>query len=261
MVCDLAVVDNAAHIHSLAIQSQYQRFHRLAHILGHELAVCSGVCHQLFFIQFLQCLQGLACRQTIIAVGFSLQGCQVIQFRGLLLHSLTLDAADHRTLAITSSLHGVCVLFLHHLFRYRHDTCAGQFHFVIGFFYKVLDFCLSFGQHRQSRGLHTANGLLSAVLFRKSTSAVHADQPVRFCSALGRCKQIIIRRTIFQVFKALLDGGILHAADPQPLDRKIASGKGIHTAKNRFALAPCVCRIVLGGDFSDFVTRWHPMGR
>ena len=22
-----------------------------------------------------------------------------------------------------------------------------------------------------------------------------------------------------------------------------------------------VCRIVLGGDFSDFVTRWHPMGR
>ena len=22
-----------------------------------------------------------------------------------------------------------------------------------------------------------------------------------------------------------------------------------------------ICRIVLGGDFSDFVTRWHPMGR
>ncbi|MDU8725195.1 hypothetical protein RX476_10375 [Faecalibacterium prausnitzii] len=21
------------------------------------------------------------------------------------------------------------------------------------------------------------------------------------------------------------------------------------------------CRIVLGGDFSDIVTRWHPMGR
>lgn len=24
---------------------------------------------------------------------------------------------------------------------------------------------------------------------------------------------------------------------------------------------PLICRIVLGGDFSDFVTRWHPMGR
>ena len=22
-----------------------------------------------------------------------------------------------------------------------------------------------------------------------------------------------------------------------------------------------LCRIVLGGDFSDIVTRWHPMGR
>ena len=22
-----------------------------------------------------------------------------------------------------------------------------------------------------------------------------------------------------------------------------------------------ICRIVLGGDFSDIVTRWHPMGR
>ena len=54
VVCDFAVVDNAAHIHSLAIQSQYQRFHRLAHILGHKLAVRSGVCHQLFFVQFLR---------------------------------------------------------------------------------------------------------------------------------------------------------------------------------------------------------------
>ena len=26
-------------------------------------------------------------------------------------------------------------------------------------------------------------------------------------------------------------------------------------------LGTSICRIVLGGDFSDFVTRWHPMGR
>ena len=26
-------------------------------------------------------------------------------------------------------------------------------------------------------------------------------------------------------------------------------------------LMPGICRIVLGGDFSDIVTRWHPMGR
>lgn len=27
------------------------------------------------------------------------------------------------------------------------------------------------------------------------------------------------------------------------------------------AFAARICRIVLGGDFSDIVTRWHPMGR
>lgn len=27
------------------------------------------------------------------------------------------------------------------------------------------------------------------------------------------------------------------------------------------AFSSSFCRIVLGGDFSDFVTRWHPMGR
>ena len=28
-----------------------------------------------------------------------------------------------------------------------------------------------------------------------------------------------------------------------------------------FAFGILICRIVLGGDFSDIVTRWHPMGR
>ena len=44
--------------------------------------------------RFLQCLQGLAGGQAVIAVCFSLQGRQVIQLRGLLLHSLALDTAD-----------------------------------------------------------------------------------------------------------------------------------------------------------------------
>ena len=72
MVCDLAVVDNTAHIHGRSLQSQHQRFHCLAHILGHELTVRSGICHQLFFIQFLRRLQGLASSQAVIAVCFSL---------------------------------------------------------------------------------------------------------------------------------------------------------------------------------------------
>ena len=31
--------------------------------------------------------------------------------------------------------------------------------------------------------------------------------------------------------------------------------------RHNLRLVAHICRIVLGGDFSDFVTRWHPMGR
>lgn len=72
MVCDFAVVDNTAYVCRRAIQGQHQRFHCHSHILGHKLAVRPGIGHQFFFIQFLQCLQGLAGGQTVIAVCFSL---------------------------------------------------------------------------------------------------------------------------------------------------------------------------------------------
>lgn len=72
MVCDLVIIDNTAHIHGLSIQSLHQRFHCRSHILSHELAIRSGIRHQLFFIQFLHRLQGLAGSQTVIAVCFSL---------------------------------------------------------------------------------------------------------------------------------------------------------------------------------------------
>ena len=41
----------------------------------------------------------------------------------------------------------------------------------------------------------------------------------------------------------------------------LAARHFVDKAENQFTLAPRVCRIVLGGDFSDIVTRWHPMGR
>ena len=51
-------------------------------------------------------------------------------------------------------------------------------------------------------------------------------------------------------------------------DASVPSGSTVPVPKNKIvhltATAPgqhFICRIVLGGDFSDFVTRWHPMGR
>lgn len=51
-------------------------------------------------------------------------------------------------------------------------------------------------------------------------------------------------------------------------DASVPSGSTVPVPKNKIvhltATAPgqhFICRIVLGGDFSDIVTRWHPMGR
>ena len=41
----------------------------------------------------------------------------------------------------------------------------------------------------------------------------------------------------------------------------LAKEQGISVIYQEFTLVPGICRIVLRGDFSDIVTRWHPMGR
>ena len=60
---------------------------------------------------------------------------------------------------------------------------------------------------------------------------------------------------------ALADCTCFHAANPKAGKGLFAIRLFIDKAENEFPLAPAVCRIVLGGDFSDIVTRWHPMGR
>ena len=45
-------------------------------------------------------------------------------------------------------------------------------------------------------------------------------------------------------------------------DSLTTPAEAVTPAKQRRILRTAqLCRIVLGGDFSDFVTRWHPMGR
>ena len=43
--------------------------------------------------------------------------------------------------------------------------------------------------------------------------------------------------------------------------KKLEEHIQVDDERNANLLRTQICRIVLGGDFSDFVTRWHPMGR
>ena len=64
------------------------------------------------------------------------------------------------------------------------------------------------------------------------------------------------------------DSGVkIIGADVELKDVTITGNKGTYGGgvsidqKSNVTFTDCICRIVLGGDFSDFVTRWHPMGR
>ena len=79
-----------------------------------------------------------------------------------------------------------------------------------------VDLGLPLDDERQRRGHDAANVEGAVVQHRKQPGGVDAHQPVRLGPAEGRLVQPVIVRAGAQVGKALPDGGILHAADPQP---------------------------------------------
>ena len=81
------------------------------------------------------------------------------------------------------------------------------------------------------------------VQHRKQPGGVDAHQPVSLGPAEGRLVQPVIVRAGAQVFKALPDGGILHAADPQPFHGLLAARQAVDRAENQLALAPGVAGV------------------
>ena len=81
------------------------------------------------------------------------------------------------------------------------------------------------------------------VQHRKKPGGVDAHQPVRLGPAEGRLMQPVIVCTGAEMLKALPDGGILHAADPQPLHGFLAARQIIDAAENQFSLAPSVAGV------------------
>ena len=80
------------------------------------------------------------------------------------------------------------------------------------------------------------------VQHRKQPRCIDAHQPIRLCTAEGRLIQRIIIRIRAQVCKALSDGCILHAGNPEPLYGFRAAGHLVDKAENQFSLPACVGR-------------------
>ena len=80
------------------------------------------------------------------------------------------------------------------------------------------------------------------VQHRKQPCCIDAHQPICLCAAEGRLIQRIIIRIRAQVCKALPDGGILHAGNPEPLYGFRAAGHLVDETENQFSLPACVGR-------------------
>ena len=212
----------------------------LAHVLGQILAVGAGIGQQFLFVKLLGVIKGLFCGKTEQTVCFPLQCSQVIELGRLFCLFLPLDRRTDSRCPGTGIFQSVGLVHAGNASTVCFQTAGLDADCVIPFFLEAQDFCIPVHQHFQCRCLYAAHGQSLVVQHRKQPRCIDAHQPICFCTAEGRLVQRIIIRIRAQVCKALPDGGILHAGNPEPLYGFRAAGHLVDKAEDQFSLPACV---------------------
>ena len=214
----------------------------LAHILGQILAVGAGIGQQFLFVKLLGIIKGLLCRETEQAVCLPLQGGQVIELGRLFCLFLPLDRSTDGNCTRAFFFERICGFCIRNAPTVCFQAAGMDADRVILFFLEAQDFCIPVHQHFQCRGLHPAYRQGFVIQHRKQSRCIDTHQPICFCTAEGRLVQRIVIRIRAQVCKALPDGGILHAGNPEPLHRFCATGHLVDETENQFSLPACIGR-------------------
>ena len=212
----------------------------LAHILGQILTVGAGIGQQFLFVKLLGIIKGLLCRETEQAVCLPLQGGQVIELGRLFCLFLPFDRSTDGNCTRAFFFERICGFCIRNAPTVCFQAAGMDADRVILFFLEAQDFCVPVHQHFQCRGLHPAYRQGFVIQHRKQSRCIDAHQPICFCTAEGRLVQRIVIRIRAQVCKALPDGGILHAGNPEPLHRFRAAGHLVDKAEDKFSLPACV---------------------
>ena len=223
-------------------QIRHKMLYRLAHILGQILAVGAGIGQQFLFVKLLGVIKGLLCRETEQTVCLPLQSGQVIEFGRLFCLFLPLDRSTDGSCTRAFFFERICDFCNRNAPAVRFQAAGLDADRVILFFLEAQDFCVPVHQHFQCWGLHPAYRQGFVIQHRKQSRCIDAHQPICFCTAEGRLVQRIIIRIRAQVCKALPDGGILHAGNPEPLYGFRAAGHLVDKAEDQFSLPACVGR-------------------
>ena len=115
-----------------------------------------------------------------------------------------------------------------------------QNHGIELFFLKLRNGSFPVYHQCQGRRHHTPHIQGLAVKGGEQTGSGNAHQPVGFCPAKGSFVQPVILRAGAQGLKALTNGTVLHAADPQPFKGFSTPGMVIDQTENQFAFPSCV---------------------
>ena len=221
----------------------HQHRQALGHVGGQVAAVRPGIGAELLFIEVLQVVQCLLRREPQQAVGVPLESGEVIEGGRLLGFVPALHLLDRHRTALAGSFQLFGIGFFVHAGAGSGKTGQVQSHRIERHRLEGVDLCLPLDDEGQRRG-HDPPDIEGAVVqHRKQPGGVDAHQPVRLGPAEGGLMQPVIVRAGAQVGKALPDGGILHAGNPQPFHGLLAARQAVDRAEDQLALAPGVAGV------------------
>ena len=218
----------------------HKAFGHWQHIIGEILAVRSRIGQQLLFVECLGIIKGLLGGKAKEPVGLPLQGGQVIELGRLLRLFLPRHGSTNGLRSGTGRLDGVCFGSIRKTAAYRVRAAYTDMDDAIFLFLEIRDLSVAFYQQIQGRGLDTAHSQGLVVQYGEKPGGVDAHQPIGFRPAQGRLIQRVIVRSRFQVGKAVPDSAVLHAGNPEALERLFTACHLIDKTENEFSLAPGV---------------------
>lgn len=219
----------------------------LEHVLRNVAAPRAGIGDELLFVKLLRDAERLFGREAVPRVGLFLERGQVVQQRRLFGHFSTLDLRNLHAVAAPDCGTGLVRRRFRIVFRRREDgerrSVFGRVEFEpeIGLRRERGIFQIAPAHQRQRRGLHPAQRPCAASGGDgESLGCVDAHDPVRLAAGTGREVEIVVLAAGTYGCQPLADGPLGEAADPQPVEGRLAVEIVIDKAENQLAFAPGV---------------------
>ena len=148
------------------------------HVIGDELAVCTGIGQELLFIESLYQFKRLLRGKAEISVCFSLQGSQIVELRRVCRLRFLADRRNDGLLFITSRRNGLRLIFGFDLFHVSRQAVLLHMDIEILLFAEIGYSPVALHQHCQSGSLHTPDYQPFIIKSGEKPGAINPDNPI-----------------------------------------------------------------------------------